>query len=178
MRRDATIKPSHSWRVIVLSSGEFPIETKLNEDPKHGARAHAGQLVRAVDIPVCGVHGVFDAFDADDVEPSAFAEKCKNATSTFYGMAGPEFVRQAPKHGYRLSAFERKDHDFYPTPADLAASLPLGLSRLGLGLPRVALDPCGGDGALRHGLASFGVDVRLTDLYPDKYSGADGYVAS
>jgi putative DNA primase/helicase len=94
MRRDATLKPSHSWRVIVLSSGEFPIETKLNEDPKHGARAHAGQLVRAVDIPVCGVHGVFDAFEPDDVDPSAFAEKCKNATSTFYGMAGPEFVRQ------------------------------------------------------------------------------------
>jgi uncharacterized protein (DUF927 family) len=94
MRRDATLKPSHSWRVIVLSSGEFPIETKLNEDPKHGARANAGQLVRAVDIPVCGVHGVFDAFEPEDVDPSAFAEKCKNATSTFYGMAGPEFVRQ------------------------------------------------------------------------------------
>jgi uncharacterized protein (DUF927 family) len=94
MRRDATLKPSHSWRVMVLSSGEFPIETKLNEDPKHGVRAHAGQLVRAVDIPVCGVHGVFDAFEPDDVDPSAFAEKCKNATSTFYGMAGPEFVRQ------------------------------------------------------------------------------------
>jgi hypothetical protein len=85
---------------------------------------------------------------------------------------------QARQHGYRLSAFERKDNDFYPTPADLVASLPLGLSRLGLGLPRVALDPCGGDGALRRGLASFGVDVRLSDLYPDKYQGAPGYVAS
>jgi hypothetical protein len=87
-------------------------------------------------------------------------------------------LRQAPQHGYRLSAFERKDHDFYPTPADLAASLPLGLSRLGLELPRVVLDPCGGDGALRRGLAPVGVDVRLSDLYPDKYSGADGYVTS
>ena len=45
-------------------------------------------------------------------------------------------------------------------------------------MPRVALDPCGGDGALRHGLAPFGVDVRLSDLYPDKYQGADGYVTS
>ena len=87
-------------------------------------------------------------------------------------------LRQAPQHGYRLSAFERKDHDFYPTPADLVASLPLGLSRLGLELPRVGLDPCGGDGALRRGLARVGVDVRLSDLYPDKYSGADGYVTS
>jgi hypothetical protein len=81
-------------------------------------------------------------------------------------------------HSYRLSAFERKDHDFYPTPADLVASLPLGLSRLGIGLPRVVLDPCGGDGALRQGLAPFGVDVRLSDLYPDKYPGVEGYVTS
>jgi hypothetical protein len=87
-------------------------------------------------------------------------------------------LRQVPQHGYRLSAFDRKDHDFYPTPADLVASLPLGLSRLGLDLPRIALDPCGGDGALRHGLAPFGVDVRLSDLYPDKYPGVDGYVTS
>jgi putative DNA primase/helicase len=92
MRRDATLKPSHIWRLIVLSSGEFPIETKLNEDPRHGARAHAGQLVRAVDIPVCAAHGVFDAFESDEFDPSAFAEKYKNATSTFYGTAGPEFV--------------------------------------------------------------------------------------
>ena len=34
-------------------------------------------------------------------------------------------------------------------------------------MPRVALDPCGGDGALRRGLAPFGVDVRLSDLYPE-----------
>jgi hypothetical protein len=44
---------------------------------------------------------------------------------------------------------------------------------------RVALDPCGGDGALRCGLMTFGVEVRLTDLYPEMYAAAaDGYVAS
>jgi uncharacterized protein (DUF927 family) len=94
MRRDATLKPSHQWRVTVLSSGEHPIESKLNEDPRRGARAHAGQLVRAVDIPVRGVHGVFDAFESDDVDPAAFADRCKTATSACYGTAGPEFVRR------------------------------------------------------------------------------------
>src|ERR1700722_20679922 len=87
-------------------------------------------------------------------------------------------LKPAPQHGYRLSAFERKDNDFYPTPSDLVASLPLGLSRLGLELPRMALDPCGGDGAMRGGLAPFGIDVRLSDLYPDRDPGADGYVTS
>ena len=72
--------------------------------------------------------------------------------------------------------YERKENDFYPTPSDLATSLAPGLSRLGLDLPRVAHDPCGGDGALRGSLAPFGIDVRLTDLYPEMYSAADGYV--
>jgi hypothetical protein len=87
-------------------------------------------------------------------------------------------LKPSLQHSYRLSAFERRDNDFYPTPSDLVASLPLGLSRLGLELPRVALDPCGGDSALRRGLAPFGVDVRLTDLYPEMYPAADGYVTS
>jgi hypothetical protein len=71
------------------------------------------------------------------------------------------------QHGYRLSAYERKENDFYPTPPDLATSVAPGLTRLGLDLPRVALDPCGGDGALRRCLSPFGVDVRLSDLYPE-----------
>ena len=63
-------------------------------------------------------------------------------------------------------------------PADLVASLPVGLARLGLELPRVALDPCSGDGALRRGLTPFGIDARLSDLYPERYPEADGYATS
>jgi hypothetical protein len=87
-------------------------------------------------------------------------------------------LKPAREHGYRLSAYARKENDFYPTPSDLAISLALGLPRLGLDLPSVALDPCGGGGALRRALRPLGVEVRLSDLYPDKYPGADGYVAS
>ena len=75
-----------------------------------------------------------------------------------------------------VSAYARKANDFYPTPSELAISLALGLPRLGLDLPRVPLDPCGGDGALRQSLMPFGVDVRSTDLYPKMYPAADGYV--
>ena len=73
------------------------------------------------------------------------------------------------EHSYRLSVYQRRANDFYPTPSDLAISLALGLPRLGLDLPRVALDPCGGDGALRRSLAPFGIDVRLSDLYPERH---------
>ena len=84
--------------------------------------------------------------------------------------------KPARSHSYRLSAYERKANDFYPTPSDLAIGLALGLPRLGFDLPRVALDPCGGDGALRRALAPFGVDVRLSDLYPELYAAAGGYL--
>jgi putative DNA primase/helicase len=94
MRRDATLKPSHVWRALVLSGGEHPIQTKLSEDLKRGTRAYAGHLVRAIDIRARRTHGVFDAFEADDIDPKAFADQCKSAASTHYGTAGPEFVRQ------------------------------------------------------------------------------------
>ena len=81
-------------------------------------------------------------------------------------------------HNYRLSAYERKANDFYPTPSDLAMGLALGLPRLGLCLPQIALDPCGGDGALRRTLAPFGVDVRLTDLYPELRAAAGAYLTA
>jgi hypothetical protein len=87
-------------------------------------------------------------------------------------------LKPAREHSYRLSVYQRRANDFYPTPSELAISLALGLSRLGLDLPRVALDPYGGDGALRRGHAPFGVDVRLTDLYPEMYPAADSYVTS
>ena len=87
-------------------------------------------------------------------------------------------LKPAHPHNYRSSAYERKANDFYPTPSDLAISLAVGLTRLGLDLPRIALDPCGGDGALRRSLAPFGVDVRLSDLYPERYPTSDGYVTS
>ena len=84
--------------------------------------------------------------------------------------------RSLSSHNYRLSAYERKEKDFYPTPAELGTGLALGLRRLGLYLPRVALDPCGGDGALRRSLVPFGVDVRLSDLYPELHAAAGGYL--
>jgi hypothetical protein len=85
-------------------------------------------------------------------------------------------VKPALQHHYRVSAYERNANDFYPTPCELAVSLAFGLPRLGLELPKVALDPCGGDGALRRCLVPFGADVRLSDLFPEMYPTTDGYV--
>ena len=91
MRRDASLKPSHKWRVLMLSSGELPIETKLNEDMRRG-RAQAGHLVRAIDIVAKRALGAFDLPDIE-FDPKAFADELKRVASTHYGAAGPEFVR-------------------------------------------------------------------------------------
>ena len=79
-------------------------------------------------------------------------------------------------HGFHLSSYERESADFYATPPLLAAGLAIGLTRLGIALPQIALDPCGGNSALRRGLSPFGIELRLSDLYYEKYPGADGYV--
>jgi hypothetical protein len=79
-------------------------------------------------------------------------------------------------HDFRRSAYARLECDFYPTPAVVTRGLVAGLQQVGVPLPKLALDPCGGDGAIRRALKPFGCDVRLTDLYPQFYC-RDGYLA-
>ena len=78
-------------------------------------------------------------------------------------LDGQPFWRQC-----NPDAHERKSNDFYPTPSDLTTGLASVVTATGLDLPRMALDPCGGDGALRRSRAPFGVDVRLSDVYPER----------
>jgi uncharacterized protein (DUF927 family) len=87
MRRDTSLQALHKWRALLLSSGEKSLEVRLNEDPRR-SRAHAGQLVRAIDL---AVGQVFDGFDGN---PRAVAERLFNAALADYGAAGPEFVRR------------------------------------------------------------------------------------
>ncbi len=91
--RDGALREPKSWLVLILSSGEIPIETKLAED--RGRKARAGQLVRMLDIPADRGLG-FGAFDhgGPDDDAGALAKAFKNAAATAYGTAGPEFVRR------------------------------------------------------------------------------------
>jgi uncharacterized protein (DUF927 family) len=110
MRRDASLRPSYKWRVSILSSGEMPIEARLNEDLRRG-RAHAGHLVRAIDIPARqGERGVFD--DYPDFDPVAFANDLKRAASTHYGTAGPAYVRELTERGVTASSIRERVTDF------------------------------------------------------------------
>ncbi|WP_244430826.1 hypothetical protein [Methylocystis sp. ATCC 49242] len=91
--RDGSLREPKSWRVLLLSTGEIPIATKLAED--RGRRARAGQMVRLLDIPADRGLG-FGAFDNDGPEGDAgkLAKSIKGAARSAYGTAGPEFVRR------------------------------------------------------------------------------------
>jgi putative DNA primase/helicase len=91
--RDGSWREPRSWRVLLLSSGELPVESKLGED--RGRRTRAGQLVRLLDIPADRGLG-FGAFNAAGVDSSAskLADAIKSASVNAYGTAGPEFVRR------------------------------------------------------------------------------------
>jgi putative DNA primase/helicase len=90
--RDGSLREPKSWRAPVISSGEIPLEAKLNEGR---GKARAGQLLRVLDIPAdrglgCG------AFDngGSNGDAGTLARAIKSAASKAYGTAGPEFVRR------------------------------------------------------------------------------------
>lgn len=79
-----------SWRTVVLSSGERTIESHMQSE---GARYHAGQDVRLINLPVSGhKYGVFDVLH-DAIDGRVFADSIKSATKRYHGHAGPAFVR-------------------------------------------------------------------------------------
>jgi uncharacterized protein (DUF927 family)/5S rRNA maturation endonuclease (ribonuclease M5) len=91
--RDGTLRSRMTWRVMTLSTGEIPMAAKVAED--RNRRAMAGQAVRLLDIPADAGRG-FGAFDhaGQDGDPRKLAEAIGEAAVTFYGTAGPAFVRR------------------------------------------------------------------------------------
>lgn len=79
-----------TWRTAVLSSGERTIEAYMRSE---GARYHAGQEVRLINLPAGGrAYGVFDVLHGAE-DGRAFADGLKHAVKRQHGTAGPAFVR-------------------------------------------------------------------------------------
>ncbi len=96
--RDGSLREPKSWRVMLLSTGEIPVETKLAEE--RGRRARAGQMVRLLDVPADRGRG-FGAFDNAGAEGDAgkLSKAIKLAAVSAYGTAGPAFVRRLIAEG-------------------------------------------------------------------------------
>ncbi len=87
--RSSAARRVRRWRVMLLSSGEVTLETKMAEA---GKRTRAGQEVRLVTVSAGRTFGAWDNLH-DHPGGASLSDALKRASSTHYGHAGPEFVR-------------------------------------------------------------------------------------
>jgi len=85
MTKDGRPLPQRTWRTMVLSSGERSSTTMSANDK------HAGQMIRLIDLWVNREYGAFDTLHRWD-SGAAFADVLGEASSRYYGTAGPAFV--------------------------------------------------------------------------------------
>lgn len=131
--RDGSLREPKSWRILLLSTGEVPVATKLAED--RGRRARAGQMVRLLDIPADRGVG-FGAFDSAGPEGDAgkLSKAIKLAAGSSYGTAGPEFVRRLLSERIDGEAIRAMLNDFVTSeiPAGADGQIDRAAQRLGL----------------------------------------------
>ncbi len=79
--------PLRTWRTSLISTGEIMIADKIEEEGR--LKAMAGQTARLIDMPTEGrLSGAFDCGD-----PIKITSEIATNTATYYGTAGPAFVR-------------------------------------------------------------------------------------
>jgi putative DNA primase/helicase len=90
MRRDATLRQTHTWRVLFISTGEVGLAARLLEG---GTKVRAGQEVRVLEIPAdagAGM-GIFENIH-DHEGPAQFAEHLRLEADRNCGHGACEFL--------------------------------------------------------------------------------------
>ena len=92
-RRDGSMRMPSTWRVMVVSTGEVSIASKVEED--RNRRARAGQEVRILDIPTDAGkgYGAFDRPRAGEDSASGLADEIVRSAETHFEVAGPAFLQ-------------------------------------------------------------------------------------
>jgi uncharacterized protein (DUF927 family) len=90
--RAGNARPTSSWRLLFLSSGEVSLSALLS---RNGRRPQAGQEIRLADIPADrGVgHGTFDCLHGSETG-AALAERIARVVKSTYGAIGQEWLRR------------------------------------------------------------------------------------
>ncbi|MBB2930141.1 TOPRIM and DUF927 domain-containing protein [Paraburkholderia silvatlantica] len=78
------------WRVFLLSTGELTVAARM---AMGGIEAMAGQLVRILDVPVVGTHGIFENLHGRK-SGGLLADEVRDLAAKHYGHAGPLFVEK------------------------------------------------------------------------------------
>ncbi len=88
-------KPTDTWHVATLSSGEITLEEHL---ASAGKRTHAGQEIRLIDVEADGrKFGSFDTLHGE-TEPGRFAEKLLEAAGSNHGHVSRIFVEKLSRN--------------------------------------------------------------------------------
>ena len=90
MRRNATLRPTHRWRLLFLSTGEVGMATRIAEG---GSKTRAGQEVRVLEIPADAGKGwgVFEDLHGFS-SPAELAEHLRLAADRDCGRAARTFL--------------------------------------------------------------------------------------
>jgi putative DNA primase/helicase len=86
-------RPTASWQVFLLSTGEHSIATTIKEP---GQKVKAGQEVRIVDLSVERKFGVYDDLHGHD-DIAGISAAIRQAAATNHGKAGREFLEKLTK---------------------------------------------------------------------------------
>ena len=93
LRRDASLRDAMTWRVLIFSTGEFPVEVKISESAAArfgGGKHRGGQSVRLIDIKADREFGAFD--DLKGQSGADYVAGAYQSAMTYYGTAGPAFI--------------------------------------------------------------------------------------
>jgi Domain of unknown function (DUF927) len=91
---DGSSRPSDSWALPGLSSGEITLSDRANEHAFRQQTMDSGAEVRVLNITA---NGAFDSV-GNFAERKAYAESLGAASATHFGFAGPEFIRFLINH--------------------------------------------------------------------------------
>ncbi|HJT75691.1 MAG TPA: DUF927 domain-containing protein [Gemmataceae bacterium] len=90
MGKAVSLREQHTWRVLLLSTGEVPARDALEAE---GRRARGGQLVRLLDIPATVGNDDGVIHDPHGLQTGRFVNELKRACAAYYGTAGPAFLK-------------------------------------------------------------------------------------
>jgi len=91
MNANTSLRPTQTWRIVVLSNGEQGISDMLRSV---GKKTNAGQELRLLEIvaDIPGAHGVFEDLHGF-ADGAAFANHLKQVCTKNYGAIGIEYIR-------------------------------------------------------------------------------------
>lgn len=111
MKSSAVLKRNYEWRVLVISSGEVTLETKMQEA---GKKVYAGMEVRFINIPaeVEGAYGVFEELHGF-ASGHEFSRHLQDGCSKYYGTAIRAFLQGiAGKADTLIDSIRKVQNDF------------------------------------------------------------------